>query len=295
VPAPGSTTSTFPAAVPAGERRRRGAGAALLLSVAVLAALALLGFGIQQYRLMQQEASKVSVPVLVNLPRDTAVKKLNDAGLGFTETTTRDDAVPEGSVVSQDPSPGTRVDPDTAKVRLVISSGPNAVLVPDLKGMTVAEATTALEKAKLSVGRTVKVDTNEQPKDRVVSSDPAGGTSLPPGEIVNLNVSTGQVVVPKLTGMTQDEASAALSKIGLFPKTEYEQTTGAKEGTVIAQNPDEKEKVDVGSDVTIVVAQKAPPPPTTISPSPTPTPTPTPTPSQTPTATPTSPTVPPTP
>ena len=297
VPTAGSTTSTFPAAVPPREKPRRGAGAKVLIVIAVIAALALLGFGVQQYRLMQQEASKVSVPVLVNIPRDTAVKKLNDAGLGFTETTARDDTVPEGSVVSQDPSPGTRVDPDTTKVELVISSGPNAVLVPDLKGMTVAEATAALEKAKLGVGRTVKVDTNEQPKDRVVSSDPAIGKSLPPGEIVNLNVSTGQVVVPKLTGMTQDEASAALSKIGLFPKTEYEQTTRAKEGTVIAQKPDEKEKVDVGSDVTIVVAQKAPPPPTTVAPTPSETPTvsPSPTPSGTPTTTPTGPTVPPTP
>ncbi len=304
VPAPGSTTSTFPAAVDPRDRPKRRAGATAMLIIAILAALALLGFGVQQYRQMQQEASKVSVPVLVNIPRDTAVKKLTDEGLGFTERTAKDDKIAKGSVVSQDPPPGTRVDPESTKVAIVISAGPNAVLVPDLRGMTVAEATAALEKVKLAVGRTVKVDTNEQPKDKVLSSDPAFGASLPPGEIVNLNVSSGQVQVPKLTGLSQDEAAAVLAKLGLFPKTENQPSSRAKVGTVLDQKPAEKDKVDVGSEVTIVVAQKPPPPPTTERPSPTPTPTPTPTPSpsstpsETPTTTPSSsvsPTVPPTP
>jgi serine/threonine-protein kinase len=290
VPAPGSTTSTFPAAVPARERRRRGAGATLLLTVAVLAALALLGFGVQQYLQMQKEASKVSVPGVVDKPRDTAVADLKREGLTrITESTTRSDTIVEGSVISQTPRAGTRVDPDTTTVNLVISSGPNAVVVPELSGMTVEEATAALEKAKLAVGRTVKVDTNVQPKDRVVSSDPEAGKSLPPGEIVNLNVSTGKVEVPKLIGMTQDEASAALSKLGLFPKTTYEETSRAKEGTVIDQKPAEKEKVDVGSDVSIVVAQRKPPPPppTTVTPTPSETPSPSPSPSTSPTTSPT--------
>lgn len=286
---PGSTTSTFPVATDPRDRPRRGAGAKVMLTIAVIAALALLGFGVQQYLLMQKEASKVTVPGVIDKPRATAIADLKREGLTrITETTEKSDTVPEDSVIKQTPEGGSRVDPKTTTVALVISSGPNAVLVPELSGLTVEEATAELEKAKLKVGRIVKVDTNLQPKDKVVSSDPEVGKSLPPGTVVNLSVSTGQVVVPKLTGMTQDEASAALSKIGLFPKTEYQQTTRAKEGTVIAQNPDEKAKVDVGSDVTIVVAQKAPPPPVTTTPAPSESPSqsPSPTPSSTPSASP---------
>ena len=71
------------------------------------------------------------------------------------------------------------------------------------------------------------------------------------------------------------------------PKTTYRQTDRAKEGTVIAQDPDEGELVPVGSEVTIRVAQKLPPRPTpTLTPSSTPTPTTSPSPSVTPTGVP---------
>ncbi|WP_353951897.1 Stk1 family PASTA domain-containing Ser/Thr kinase [Knoellia sp. S7-12] len=290
-PSPGSTTSTFPAAVDPSERRKRRGATYVMLTLGVIAALALLGFGAQQYLEMREEAQKVSVPVLEGKPRATALKLLSDAALTSTQTTAKSDTVPEDSVISQTPGAGSRVDPAETTVRLVISTGPNAVVVPNLAGRTVAEATDLLERAKLSVGRTVKVNTDDQPKDAVVSTDPAAGASLAPGEVVNLNVASGQVAVPKLTNLTQDAASALLSSVGLKAKTDYEQTSRAREGTVIEQKPDEKDLVAVGSEVTIVVAQRVPPPPpapTTPSTTPTPsvTPSTTPTPSATPTPTP---------
>ncbi|MFC7485468.1 Stk1 family PASTA domain-containing Ser/Thr kinase [Knoellia sp. CPCC 206453] len=293
--APGSTTSTFPAAVDPAERGRRRGATYVMLTVGIIAALALLGFGGSQYLQMREDAKKVSVPVLEGKPRATALKLLSDAKLGFTETTAKSDTVPEDSVIEQTPGAGTRIDPETTKVAIVISTGPNAVTVPDLRGMTVAEATEALTTAKLAIGTTTKVDTDDQPKDRIVSSDPTLGTSRPPGSIVNVSVATGLVVLPDLKGKTQDEAAAALINLGLTPKTDYRQTSRAKEGTVVDQKPGKDEKVAVGSVVTIVVAQKLPPPPVTTtpsssssgSPSPSGTPSPTPTDSSTPTIPPT--------
>lgn len=285
----GSSTSTFPAAVdPAKKPKRRGATTALLV-IGAIAVLALLGFGGQKYLQLREEASKVPVPTVENKPRDTAVAELRRAGLTIgTLTTERSDKVPEDAVIRQTPAGNTLVDPDTTKVSLVISSGPNAVTVPPLAGMTVEEATAALKEAKLALGKTTKVDVNDQPKDKVVSSDPPAGKSLPPGTIVNINVATGLVVVPSLTGKTQDEASNALYALGLTPKTEYRQTSKATVGTVVDQGPAKDEKVAVGSVVTIYVAQKAPPPPVTRTPSATPTTTPSTsaTPSATPSSTP---------
>jgi len=294
-PAPGSTTSTFPAAIDPEERRKRRGATSVMLAIGVIAALALLGFGGQKYLQLQEEANKVSVPVLEGKPRATALKLLSDATLTSTQTTAKSDTVPEDSVISQTPNAGSRVDPDETTVRLVISTGPNAVSVPVLTGMTVEEATAALRTAKLAIGRTVKVDTDDQPKDKIISSDPAPGTSRPPGSIVNVSVATGQILVPNLEGKTQDEAADALINLGLKVSTDYRQTSRAKEGTVVDQEPGTDEKVAVGSTVTIVVAQKAPPPPVTRTPSATPTPsvtpsstpTPTPTPSETPSASPT--------
>jgi serine/threonine-protein kinase len=297
-PPTGPVTSTFPAAV---DRGRGGGGSRgrdphrgrrmVLVTVALISALALLGFGLMQYRAMQEEAAKVSVPPVEGKPVSTALADLREVDLtNVTQRTSRSDGVPEGSVISQDPKPGSRVDPAETTVALVVSSGPTSVTVPDLAGMTVAEATAALEKLKLTVGKTEKIDTHLQAKDRVVSTAPKVGESIEPGGLVNLNVATGLVAVPELTTMTQDEASAALLAIGLKPKTTYRQTSQASEGTVIAQDPDEGELVALGSEVTIRVAQKPPPAPST--PTPTPTPSATPSPSSTPTVLPT-PTIPP--
>jgi serine/threonine-protein kinase len=294
VAAVGSTTSTFPAVGDGPQRRRRGGGFWAVVTLLALGALALLGLGVQQYLEVQAEANKVSVPVLEGKPRATAVAELRRAGLKFVETEAASATVPEDTVISQDPDPGTRVVASTQTVRIAISTGPTAVTVPNLAGRTVAEATELLEEAKLAIGRTIKVNTNEQPKDRVVESAPAAGQSLAPGTVVNVSVASGSVVVPTLTGQTQDEASTALLAIGLRPKTVYRETSRATEGTVIAQDPDAKEIVVIGSEVTITVAQKVPPPPPpppTPTPSATPsvtaTPTPTPTPSDSPTPTPT--------
>ncbi|MDT0212530.1 Stk1 family PASTA domain-containing Ser/Thr kinase [Rothia sp. ARF10] len=280
----GPVTSTFPAAVSRGERPRHRGRRAAFLTVALLTAAALLGFGLMQYRAMQAEAAKVSVPPVEGKPVATALSDLRKVGLTeIVQSTARSDTVLEGSVISQRPEPGARVDPAEATVSLVVSTGPSSVPVPQLAGMTVAEATAALAQLKLTVGKTEKVNTHEQPKDRIVSSSPKAGESLEPGGIVNLNVGTGMVAVPKLTAMTQDQASAALLAVGLKPKTTYRQTSQAAEGTVIAQDPDEGELIALGSEVTIRVAQKLPPPPPTPTPSPSPTPSESPTPTATPT------------
>ncbi|GGB89778.1 serine/threonine protein kinase [Knoellia flava TL1] len=285
-PPVGPVTSTFPAAVSRDERPRHRGRRAAFITVALLTAAALLAFGLMQYRAMQAEAAKVSVPPVEGKPVPTALADLRKVGLDdVVQSTARSDSVPEGSVVSQTPEPGVRVDPSETTVALVVSTGPSSVPVPQLAGMTVAEATAALAKLKLTVGKTEKVNTSEQPKDRVVGSTPKANESVEPGTVVDLSVATGLVAVPKLTTMTQDEASAALLAIGLKPRTTYRQTSQAAEGTVIAQEPDEGELIALGSEVTIRVAQKLPPPPPT--PTATPTPSPTPSASATPTGTPT--------
>ncbi|KGN30076.1 serine/threonine protein kinase [Knoellia sinensis KCTC 19936] len=260
VPAPGSVTSTFPAAVDHDAGRRRHGARVALLVVAMLAALTLLGFGIVQYRQVQAEAAKVGVPQLVNLPEATAKMRLADQELVGKSTQAAHDTIPEGSVVSQNPDPGVLVEKGIT-ITYVVSTGPSSVLVPDLAGMTVEEATAELEKVKLTVGTTAKVDSKE-PKDRIVSSAPKAGESLAPGAKVNLSVSTGQVVVPDLTGKTVDEAASMLFGLGLKMDTSFRTTSRARAGTVVDQNPDDKEKVDVGTEVTIVVAQRAAPRPT---------------------------------
>ena len=92
----------------------------------------------------------------------------------------------------------------------------------------------------------------------VVSSDPAAGEHLRKGGTVTLNVSKGPdtVAVPKVTGLSRDDAVGALRRARLTPGD----ITGAysadvDKGKVVSTTPDVGQKVSIGSTVSLVVSK----------------------------------------
>ena len=95
------------------------------------------------------------------------------------------DTVREGRVISQTPSSGTGVRGDT--ITLTVSKGPERVAVPDLRGMTEAEARTALEAVglKLSATRNPFAGADAQVRYQVTSA----GTKVKRGSTVSVFLS----------------------------------------------------------------------------------------------------------
>ena len=124
----------------------------------------------------------------------------------------------EGIVISVDPAAGTSVSVG-AGVTLTVSVGQNGIEVPDVLGMSIAEATSNLERKGFTVNRTEgPSDTYE--KGLVAAMNPAGGTTAPGGSAITITISTGpdtegKVPVPDLSGISQDEAMAILVENGL--------------------------------------------------------------------------------
>ncbi len=236
-----------------------------------------------------EEANRVSVPECSRASRGPRPSPTSsEVGLTSTQTTAKSDTVPEDSVISQNPErPAARVDPARRGSALVISTGPNAVTVPDLTGMTVAEATACLEERQAR-GRQDRQGRHQRRSPRTGSSRATRGRDVAArrGRSSTSTSPRGQVAVPKLTGMTQDEACDAARQGGsqaqdrlpadLARQGGHRHRPGARRG---------RESSQWARPVTIVVAQKPPPPPVTRTPSATPTPSVTP--SSTPTPTPT--------
>jgi serine/threonine-protein kinase len=126
----------------------------------------------------------IKIPDLTGRDAERAQKRLT--GLGFeVEVTERHDAeVPEGRVVSQNPTRGTGHRGDT--IDMVVSLGPVMVDVPDLRTKSVAEATEALEE----VGLRIAVERTEFyiALDRVVRQDPGGDETIPEGDTVTVYI-----------------------------------------------------------------------------------------------------------
>ena len=199
-------------------------------------------------------ASGVAIPDLVGLTEEQATKALDELGLIAVIDHEPSDEVEKDLVTRTDPAFGAQVDPGS-RVTVFLSSGPSELEVPDVRGLTQEEALALLDEAGLNVLRIDIVNDWEIEKDRAVGTDPAAGEPIAAGAGVVLQIASGQVDVPDVTGMTEDEARAVLDELGLQVTTKRTETSSKPEGTVTKQSP-KAGLTDIGSTITITVATK---------------------------------------
>ncbi len=133
------------------------------------------------------------------------------------------------------------------------------VAVPELSGLTRAEAEAALVAAGLSVGAVTEEYSSDVPEGQVIRQTPLAGIYLASGSAVAFFVSLGPVPVtvpvPNVRGLTVPEAEAALAEAGLTAGAvteEYSATVPA--GRIIRQTPAAGTEVAPGSAVALVVS-----------------------------------------
>ena len=264
-----------PAEVPA----KRHSATYALLTLAVVAALVLVALAGRALLQREEDRPTITVPDVVTMTQAAATSRLEQDGFRVVASPTPNEAA-KGLVVDQNPPAGDKQPADSI-VTISVSSGPDSVEVPDVTRFTEASAKQALQAVGLTAGKSEQVDVDQTPdipKGQVVETNPKAGESVATGSAVTLRVSSGRVTVPNVVGQALSDAQQKLADVGLRYKTVFEEDS-APEGSVIDQSSVNK-KVNLGTEITLVVAQAAAPEPT-----PTSTPTPTPTPTSTPTPT----------
>ena len=182
----------------------------------------------------------VTVPDVTGKTEADATQALEDAGLsvGDVGEAADPDAEP-GTVVRQDPAAGEEVD-EGAAVGLTLSSGPATAAVPDVTGMTEAEAQGALLDAGFASESASQYD-RMAPAGEVLAQLPEAGQEAVPGSPVGLLVSKGRpevtVAVPDVTGMTADEATTTLADAALTAVPVEAYDPGVPAGDVADQEP----------------------------------------------------------
>jgi serine/threonine-protein kinase len=240
-------TQTIPQ--PGTHRRRRRGGRVLviLLSIALITAAA---WGAWTYLVPHSH----DVPDVVGTTVQEANAQLNDLGFTVVVADGRYSAEPKGTVLSADPAPGTSLR-EGSTVTLLPSLGPAPVLVPDLTGMTLDKATTALQSQGLTRGRVKEVYDDTIPEGSVVRQVPADGKA-PKGSAVDLWVSKGHapVAIPAVIGETQQAAEKALRGAGFRPVVKVAYSNDVQRGDVISVDPTEATMTPYGSPVTLTVS-----------------------------------------
>lgn len=128
------------------------------------------------------------------------------------------------------------------------------VAVPDVVGMTTEDAESAIVDAGFVVGSVEGSGTADTEPGVVLEQDPEAETGAEPEAKINLIVSVELLVeVPDVTGMTEEDALAALEAEG-FVAEAASYYTDAEAGTVAAQLPEAGSEVAAGSEVGVLVS-----------------------------------------
>lgn len=128
---------------------------------------------------------------------------------------------------------------------------PAEVAVPNVVGQTEAEARTILTEAKLEP-KFEQAPSTEVEDGKVISTDPAEGTTVAAGSTVTVQVSTGPkaATMPDITGKTREEAEAILAEQGLTLKIEgTEDIDGVARNTIGRTDPTQGATVNEGDTV----------------------------------------------
>lgn len=229
----------------------------ILIAVGVVAVAALV-FLLLLNNNSNAEPDPVSVPALSGMTKSEAEIALNDEGLKMKGYEKASD-IEKGLFVESDPKEGTAIAPGSV-VAVYFSTGPESSEVPDVVGKSQAEAKTLIEAAGLEVDPSYVTETGGSiPKDSVTKTDPKAGETVAAGSAVKLFISDGQVDIPDLTGMTEDEAKDTIRELDARIQLNIERVESAEEeGKVFEQSP-AAGVISQGGSVTITIAKPLPP------------------------------------
>ena len=241
-----------PTLTKAPRKKRKG-----LITFVVFALIAALVAGAAWFLGVGKKVTVPSVSGLTPTAASAQLKQLNltlaIAGQQFSET------VPTGHIISTNPTGGVDVR-DGSTVNAIVSKGLERYAVPQVAGMSVADATAAITDSSLTVGGQTTTYDEKIPKGKVVGTNPAANTKLKRDQQVTLIVSKGSapVPVPNLVGRSLSSAENSLTKLGLTYDVSREYSKSVPTGHVISTDPSAGTNVHKGASVSLVVS-KGPP------------------------------------
>jgi serine/threonine-protein kinase len=181
--------------------------AVLLLGGAIAAAIALSGGK------DTPTTTNVDVPAVQGLDQATAQQQITAAGLKVGDVSQAPSTtVDQGKVISSDPAGGASVAKGTT-VKLVVSAGPDTIPVPNVVGLSEDRARQTLKNAGFASVSSRPKDSLED-QGTVVAVDPAEGQQAAKNTTITLQVSTGTIKIPDVTGKAEADARKALTDAG---------------------------------------------------------------------------------
>ncbi|WP_433660750.1 Stk1 family PASTA domain-containing Ser/Thr kinase [Nocardia sp. CA-128927] len=209
--------------------------------------------------------AQVQVPKLDGMSQAEAEVALRNGNLKLDSQVQKKPSSTQDTdkVIAQDPSAGSRVDVDKSIV-ITLGTGPEAVRVPNVIGQDIDVA-----KPNLVDSAGFKIQIQEvpsaRPKGEVLSTSPAGGQNAEKGSTVTVQVSSDQIKMPSLVGLTVAQAVDKLraegwtgtqSQISQSPQGTFDTSSV---GRILSQQPSASGSIPKNGTVAVGVGVLGPP------------------------------------
>jgi beta-lactam-binding protein with PASTA domain len=227
---------------------------------------------------LSRRAELVPMPDVVGMAEPDAVARLDEAALEADIVRESHPNVPAGVVLAQLPGvsalaaekPAARTRwwllaaigavallmlAGLAALLLLGGTGPQ-IAVPNLVGLSSAQAQRTLATAHLTLGTVSPQAGSSAPEDSVLSQVPPAGAKVRSGSLVTIVVAASRpkVAVPQLIGMSESDADKALAAAGIAGTVGRAYSNSVPAGSVVSQAPLAPALVDVGSTVQLTIS-----------------------------------------
>ncbi len=204
-------------------------------------------------------SDEYTVPKVVGLNKDEAIKVLTDMNLSPIVTTSRfDEKYGKDEVIFQKPLPNARVK-EGRRIYLTISGGEQMVTIPNLINKTIRDAQITLERIGLLTGKIDSVE-SEFPVGIVCDQEFLEGREIATGSTVGISISLGPQIgmirVPGILGKNLNEAEKILKSNSLsIGLRSYITSSTMLPNTIVDQQPSEGSLVPVNDSINVVLTQ----------------------------------------
>jgi len=202
---------------------------------------------------VSQGAQPVAVPDVTQQSLADAQNTLRSRRLTASVQKAASEQIPAGVVVSQHPDAGSTVAPGSS-VDLTVSSGPTLIPAPDVRNLSIDDATAKIRGAGLTPNLTY-VQTGDG-TGTVLDENPAPGTGVRRGDGIALNVAVPGAV-PDVSRLTLDRATKVLRNNG-YGVGNRDYTQEGQEGTIQRTDPPAGSELRAGESVNVTISGVGP-------------------------------------
>lgn len=202
----------------------------------------------------------VSMPQLVGLPFEEAVGLIREANLSVAPPRkVKNPQYREGTVVTQSPEAFTQVKIGR-DVNLDVATSVEKTQLPDLRGSEIKDVAFKLTAESLPVGMEAHAYHNTIEANRIIATNPEGGSEVPRGTQVDILVSLGPrpvaYVMPDLIGKTQEQVKNQFEQTPFAIGFEQEKTDDpSRRNKVISQDPAPGKRLDSQAAINLKIGQ----------------------------------------